>query len=169
MKQKFRGLILGALIPASVLATACERSPVDLPGHNELGQVIVLDRSTVPHTPLATWSHTGGWDRSELVTISHATEPNRTRVSLGVQMLTRGGEPITLSRDGEYSVQYGVSADPNNVVNMNVAAELFHGDHIHIYGHHDERRTGSADIVFALWHVDHADGQTTPIRIRFTE
>jgi hypothetical protein len=169
MKQKFRRLVLGALIPASVLATACERSPVDLPGHQELGQVIILDRSTVPHTPLATWNHASGWDRSELMTVSHGTEANRTRVSLGAQMMTRGGEQITLSRDGEYSVHYGVAADPNNVVNMNVAAELFHGDHIHIYGYHEDRRTGSADIVFALWHVDHADGQTTPIRITFTD
>jgi hypothetical protein len=32
------------------------------------------------------------------MTISHSAEENRTRVSLGAQMFTRGGEQITLSR-----------------------------------------------------------------------
>jgi hypothetical protein len=169
MNYTRRRLGLLAVIPALALATACDRSPTDPIGHNELGQVVILDRSTVPHTPIATWNHATGWDRTDLMTVSHATEANRTRVSLGAQMFTRGGQAITLSSDGEYSVRYGVSADPNSVVDMNVGAELFHGDHVHIYGHHVEGRTGTADLVFALWHVDHSDGETTPIRITFTD
>jgi hypothetical protein len=169
MNRTFRNIALGSLFPVLALVPACDRSPVDPFDHHALGQVVILDRSTVPHTPLATWNHGTGWDRAELMTVSHAAEDHRTRVSLGAQMFTRGGEAITLSSTGEYSFRYGVQADPDNVVDMDVGANLFHGDHVHIYGYHEARRVGSADILFALWHGDHDDGLTTPIRITFTE
>jgi hypothetical protein len=169
MNRTARTIAFGSLLPVLALVPACDRSPVDPFDHHALGQVVILDRSTVPHTPLATWNHATGWDRAELMTVSHATEDHRTRVSLGAQMFTRGGEQITLSSTGEYSFRYGVQADPDNVVDMDVGADLFHGDHVHIYGYHEDRRVGSADILFALWHGDHDDGLTTPIRITFTE
>jgi hypothetical protein len=168
MTPTSRRLTIAALLPVLAVMTACERSPVDN-GHEQLGQVVILDRATVPHTPLATWTHGSGWDAQDLMTITHPVEGDRTRVSLGAQMFTRGGEPIELSSTGEYSVRYGVHSDPDNVVNMGVTANLFHGDHVHIYGYHDERRTCTAEIVFALWHVDHADGETAPIRITFVD
>jgi hypothetical protein len=169
MNRTFRSLALGSLLPALALVSACDRSPLEPGDHHALGQVVILDRSTVPHTPLATWNHDTGWDNADLITISHAAEEHRTRVSLGARMFTRGGEEITLSSTGEYSFRYGVQADPDNVIDMNVAANLFHGDHVHLYGFHEARRVGSADVVFALWHGDHNDGLTTPIRVTFTE
>jgi hypothetical protein len=168
MNRATRRLALAALAPAALL-TACDRSPVDAPDHSQLGQVIILDRSTVPHTPLATWTHNTGWNTQNLMTVSHATEDHRTRVSLGARMFTRGGDEITLSSTGEYSLRYGVQSDPAGVIDLDVAADLFHGDHVHIYGHHANRRTGTAEILFALWHGDHDDGLTTPIRITFTD
>jgi hypothetical protein len=168
VKNSFRTLAVAALLPAAALA-ACDRSPIEPHDHHELGHVVILDRSTTPHTPIATWNHASGWDRTELVTISHATEATRTRVSLGVQMFTRGGQQIQLSSTGEYSARYEVVSDPANVVDMGVAASLFHGDHVHIYGFHQEGRIGSADISFLLWHGSHDDGETSPIRITFTD
>jgi hypothetical protein len=168
MTTTFRRIALGAIAPALLFA-ACDRSVVEPPDHNQLGQVVILDRSTVPHTPLATWTHDGGWNTQDLMTVSHATEDHRTRVSLGARMYTRGGEEITLSSAGEYSLRYGVQSDPAGVIDMDVGAELFHGDHIHIYGHHADRRTGTAELVFALWHGDHDDGLTSPIRITFVD
>jgi hypothetical protein len=42
---------------------------------------------------------------------------------------------------------------------------IFHCDHIHIY----PERAGTADVEFHLWHVDHSDGSTGPIRVRVEE
>jgi hypothetical protein len=163
--MRCRTLVAAAALLA---ATACDRSPVEAPGHELLGQVVILDRSTTPHTPLATWTHGAGWDAAELMRVSHATEAHRTRVSLGVQMLNRGGEPIALAQGGEFSARYHVVSDPGGVVDMD-AGSLFHGDHVHVYGHHAEGRAGTARLTFALWHVDHADAETTPIDLTFTE
>jgi hypothetical protein len=45
--------------------------------------------------------------------------------------------------------------------NQQVVA-IFHCDHVHIY----PEAAGTVEVAFVLWHVDHADGETTPIRIR---
>lgn len=167
MNGSIRSIMLGAAAVAVV--AGCDRSTTEPIDHSQLGQVVILDRSTVPHTPLATWNHDSGWDTQDLMTVSHATEDHRTRVSLGAQMFTRGGDAITLSSAGEYSFRYGVQSDPDNVIDMDVGANLFHGDHVHIYGYHEEGRTGTAQIVFALWHGDHDDGLTSPINITFVD
>jgi hypothetical protein len=164
--RTLRSLVLVALAPLLALA-ACEHSPTGTDDHAALGRVVILDRSTVPHTPIATWNHATGWDRATLMQVSHAAEANRTRVSLGVQVFTRGGEQIGLTGEGEYSVRYGVATDPAGVVDMNRTEALFHGDHVHIYGRNDTRATGTAQIVFALWHIDHSDGETAPVGITF--
>jgi hypothetical protein len=39
---------------------------------------------------------------------------------------------------------------------------LFHCDHVHIY----PRSAGTVDLTFVLWHDNHSDGETTPIRVR---
>lgn len=39
---------------------------------------------------------------------------------------------------------------------------IFHCDHIHIY----PETAGTVDLAFVLWHGDHADGETDPIRLR---
>jgi hypothetical protein len=167
MRHRFRTAAFAVVIPTLAFA-ACDRTPFDPhDDHELLGQVVILDRSTVPHTPIVTWNHDTGWDRDELMSVSHGTDATRTRVSLGAQMFNRGGTPIELG--GEYSLRYGVTSDPDNVIDMGVSANLFHGDHVHIYGFHEEARVGVAEIIFALYHVDHSDGETEAIGIRFTE
>jgi hypothetical protein len=168
MNRHLRTLALAALAPIA-LAACDSRLPTEAHDHHQLGQVVILDRSTLPHTVLATWTHAGGWDRQNLMDISHAAEETRTRVSLGARMYTRGGEEITLSRDGEYSFRYGVHADPSGLIDMDVTADIFHGDHVHLYGRNDTRPTGTAQIIFALWHGDHDDGVTTPISVTFVD
>jgi hypothetical protein len=39
---------------------------------------------------------------------------------------------------------------------------IFHCDHVHIY----PLTAGTVDVTFTLWHVDHSDGETAPIRLR---
>jgi hypothetical protein len=167
--RKSRRIVTGLMALAVAGAAACDRSPVDPPGHALLGTVEILDRSTTPHTVLATWTHPAGWDTGVLTTMSHAAEGHRTRVSLGARMLTRGGDAIVLTQDGEFSVRYGVASDPGNVINMDESLGLFHGDHVHIYGFNAEGRTGTAQLVFALWHDGHSDGETDPIGITVTD
>ncbi len=157
------------LAVAMVGLTGCDRDPTEPPGHHLLGTVEILNRATVPHTLLATWTHDGGWDTDVLMTLSHGAEDDRTRASLGARMFTRGGEEIELVRDGEYTVRYGPYADPDGVIDMDEALGLFHGDHVHVYGFHQEGRTGTAQLVFALWHGDHADDQTDPIGFTITD
>jgi hypothetical protein len=168
MGSKRSGTLAIALAVAVLGTTACDRSPVDPPGHAALGTVEILNRATTPHSVLATWTHGNGWDRDVLMTLSHAAEDHRTRVSLGARMFTRGGDPIELVSGGEYSVRYGVASDPNNIINMDTSLGLFHGDHVHIYGFNDTRPTGTAQLVFALWHDGHSDGETDPIGITIT-
>jgi hypothetical protein len=160
-----------AVLGVSVLAAGCGRGVVDPPGHRLLGTVEILDRSTVPHSTLATWKHDGGWTVIKPITMSHAAEDHRTRISLGARMWTQGGSEITLTEDGEYSVRYGIPAngDPDDVINMDTSLDLFHGDHVYIFGHHLEGRTGQAEIIFALWHDGHADGETDPITVLVTD
>jgi hypothetical protein len=164
---RFAAVVLGV----SVIAAGCDRGVVDPPGHQLLGTVEILDRSTVPHSTIATWTHDGGWDTDVLATMTYDPNATRTRVSLGARMWTRGGSELTLTEDGEYSVRYGIAAngDPDDVINMDTSLGLFHGDHVHIYGHHLPGRTGQADIIFALWHDDHADGETDPITVVVTD
>jgi hypothetical protein len=160
-----------AVLGVSVLAAGCGRGVVDPPGHRLLGTVEILDRSTVPHSTLATWKHDGGWTVIKPITMSHAAEDHRTRISLGARMWTQGGSEIALTEDGEYSVRYGIPAngDPDDVINMDTSLDLFHGDHVYIFGHHLEGRTGQAEIIFALWHDGHADGETDPITVLVTD
>lgn len=39
---------------------------------------------------------------------------------------------------------------------------IFHCDHVYVY----PLQVGTVDVTFALWHVDHSDGETSPIRLR---
>jgi hypothetical protein len=167
MTQRSSSIAAAVLAVAIMGVTACGRSPVDPPGHHLLGTVVIIDRPVTPRQDIATWTHDGGWDTDVLMTLSHAAETNRTRTSLRARMFTRGGDEIELT--GQHSLRYGVAADPDDVLDMDEALGLFHGDHVHIYGHHEEGRTGTAQIVFALWHVDHSDGETDPIGLTITD
>jgi len=168
MIKWFAGRLAPMLALAVVVAAACDRSTVEPPGHELLGTVEILDRSTVPATLLATWTHAGGWDQEELMTLSHATEGHRTRASLEARMWSRGGDPIQLSEDGEHSVRYGPTEGSADIIDMDESRDLFHGDHVHIYGY-DDGRTGTAQIVFALWHGGHSDGETDAIDFTITD
>jgi hypothetical protein len=164
-----RFMMAGTLLLTMAGLAACDRSTVEPPGHALLGTVEILDRSTTPQTVLATWTHDGGWDRTILTTLSHGAEEHRTRVSLGARMFTRGGDALQLVEGGEYEVRYGVAADPDNVIDMDESLDRFHGDHVYIFGYHEEGRTGTAQVVFALWHDGHSDGETDPIGVTVTD
>lgn len=142
----------------------CDRSPVDTPGHDSLGRVEISDLTVTPQVTLASWTHDAGWDRDVLTTLSHGAADERPHIALGVEMWTQGGEEIELIEGGANEAQYGVT-DPDDIINMDPALDLFHGDVVHVYGYDDPARTGAAELVFALWHGNHDDGVTDPITL----
>lgn len=169
MRTEFVRSAMGLVVAATLGLAACDRSAVEPPGHERLGTVAITDRSASPQVVLATWTHTGGWDRTSLGTFSHAAEPDRTRKVLGVRMWTRGGDEIQLVEGGEYEARYFVDADPQTVVDMDPSRELFHGDHVYVFGYHQEGRTGTAQIGFSLWHDGHSDDDTDAIGLVITD
>jgi hypothetical protein len=160
-------MAVALMVSAAVIGTACDRSPVDPPGHEELGTVEIVDPST--NVVLATWTHDDGWDEPLATTLSHAAEADRTRAVLGVRMWTEDGHSITLAAGGEYSARYRIHADPDGIIDMDESLDLFHGDHVYVYGYHEEGRTGTAQLVFQLFHGGHSDGDTDPIAFVITD
>jgi hypothetical protein len=157
--------LAAAVLGVSVLAAGCDRGIVDPPGHHDLETVQILNHQT--GDLLATWTHDDGWDTTVLTSMSHADETDRTRLVLRARMWTEDGDEISLTEGGEYSVQYEIAdgGDPAGVIDMGVA-DLFHGNHVYIYAHED--RTGTAQLVFHLWHGGHPDGTTDPIGLTVT-
>lgn len=167
MKQNVLRTAAAALAVTLASVAACDRSPVEQV-HPGIGTVAITDRGAVPQVVLATWTHDGGWDRDILATVSHAAEGDRTRIVLGVRMWNRADEEYQLVEGGEYEARYGVVSDPASVVDMDPSRELFHGDHVYVYGHHADGRTGTAELRFVLWHDGHSDGETDPVGLTFT-
>jgi hypothetical protein len=169
MKHRIlRSTVTAAAAVALMSLAGCDRSPVEPPGHRSLGTVALYDLVNASHVAAATWTHTGGW-QGTLAPVSHAAEADRTRAVFGVRMWTQGGEEIQLSESGEYSARYRVDSDPANVVNMTSAFDRYHGDHVYVFGYHQEGRTGTAQLIFQLFHDGHSDGDTDAIAITFVD
>jgi hypothetical protein len=101
---------------------------------------------------------------------------------IAMTTLSRGPEPARVRQCSEYSARYYAVDDNTNVIawpnrrhsaapdgDMQFALQangdevaIFHCDHVHIY----PETAGTAEVRFHLWHIDHSDGQTTPIRLR---
>lgn len=169
MTKKLSGKLVAALAVTVLAATACDRSPVDPPLHPGPGTVEIIDRAQTAQPVIATWTHDAGWDQGAQITMSHGAEDHRTRVSLGVRIYRADGQEFELIEDGEYSARYRVLDDPANVIDFDETLGLFHGDHVHLYGFHEEGRTGTAEIRFMLWHDGHSDGETDSIPVIVTD
>jgi hypothetical protein len=162
MKQFARKMVLLAVAPIVTLIAACDRHPTDHDhDHHTLGRVEIIDRGQTGRPVVATWTPAGGWQGS-LPDISLASE--RQRISLGARIFSADNTERPLTRDGEYSVRWGMpmGAPAGIVVNNDSRGERFHGDHIHIYG----QAAGTTQVIFELWHIDHSDGATAPINLR---
>lgn len=106
--------------------------------------------------------------------------PNGEEVEMGT--LERGPEPIRDRTCTEYEARYFPLNNSTNVIAWpNIrhpdsttgpfhwasigggeVRGIFHCDHIHFY----PITAGTVDVEFALWHIDHADGLTDPLRLR---
>jgi len=115
---------------------------------DELGieEFTVLDRAHDPHEEVA-YVHGDHWHGS-LPEIPHGDN-----VSLGADIEDEDGDTFEL--DGEFELRVALAPDePDDVVSFD-----YHGDHVHIIGEQE----GVVDIVFQIYHDDHADYQSAPI------
>jgi len=75
-------------------------------------------------------------------------------VSLGAVFTDDGGNEAELN--GEYELRVRLEDDADEIVEFD-----YHGDHVHIIGEEE----GETEVVFQLWHDDHADFETSPIDV----
>lgn len=143
-------LLLGAL--AGCLggddddANAVASEPFDDIG---VAEFEVLDRSEDP-AEVTAYVHDDHW---------HGEIPNvpvDDTVSLGATVFDEDGEALELGDAFELRVAEAAEADTD------VLSFDYHGDHVHLVG----EETGVTEIVFLLWHDDHADYQSEPIAVQ---
>ncbi|GAB6878632.1 hypothetical protein JCM17823_09060 [Halorubrum gandharaense] len=77
-------------------------------------------------------------------------------LSLGAEFVDEDGDHIHLGEDEEYQLNARVADDADE----NVSIES-HGDHIHVTGEEE----GSTELVFQLYHDDHADWEAPPLAV----
>lgn len=112
--------------------------------------VRIFDRGPDPHEEVADW-HDEDW-HGEIPSI-----PVDEALSLGAEFIDDDGNEADLDHDFELRARIG-DGEPE------IFTVDYHGDHIHLIG--DE--AGETEIVFQLWHDDHADFETTPIDVSVT-
>ncbi len=149
-------------LPILLAVAACSDDHDD--GHGDMHMLEVIDRGQTNQPVVATWTLSGGWEGS-LPSVSLSS--TNQRISIGFRAFAPDGDEVTLSESGPLSIRYGLaSGATTGIIDTGLADNvLFHGDHVHIYG----TSTGSTQIQFLLWDVDHADRATTPISITVVE
>lgn len=151
----------GAMLTAAALLVlpACDRDSTTENGHEDLASLQVIDRGDAEQPTVATWTLAGGWE-GELPAISLASA--NQRVVLGLRGFTSDGDELQLEEDGEFFMQYRVTDQAQEVLDMDHANDvLFHGDHVYVHG----QTPGSTEIRFQLYHVDHVERETGDISI----
>ena len=112
-----------------------------------VSEVEILDRAPDPHEQVARW-HDDHWD-GELPTV-----PLDDNISLGGRFEDENGNEADLGATYEFRVRLADGAQ--EIVEFD-----YHGDHLHIIG----LEAGETEVVFQLWHDDHADFETDPIPV----
>lgn len=150
------------LLPAFFMITGCDRDDHHH-HHAEMHRVNIIDRTQTARPVIATWTRADGWNVDVLYELNIANE----RVSLGVEIFDDHNDPIEICRGCEYQVRYWIAQGATEgIIDLSLNQDLlFHGDHVHIYA----LATGETEIEFLLWHGDHADAATTPVRFRVVE
>jgi len=156
MRRKLPRWIGTALAMTALLALpACDRDDND--DHEDMHILEVVDRTVSGQPVVATWTIDNGWTGA----LPPLVAGSEDRLSLGFRAIASDGDQLTLDEDGEFFIQYFLAAGaPTGVIDMN-RGDLFHGDHVHVY----PLSSGTTQIAFELWHVDHIDRATTPIEV----
>ena len=117
--------------------------------HMDIGEFEVIDRS---EDDVAAYVHGDHW-HGGLPEV-----PVDDNISLGAYIEDGHGDEIALGSDEEFELRVRVADDaPEGVVEFDS-----HGDHVHVIGEEE----GITDVVFQLWHDDHADYETPEITVQ---
>lgn len=117
---------------------------------HHVSDVYILDRAPDPHEEVADW-HDGHWHGSL------PPVPVDDTISLGAIFEDENGYEAALSED--YELRVRLADEASQIVTFD-----FHGDHVHVIG----EEAGETEVVFQLWHDDHADFETDPIEATVT-
>lgn len=120
---------------------------------DELGiyEFQLVDRAHDPHKEIS-YMHGDHWHGAG----DFPTVPEGDNLSIGATAYDEDGDEIELWNGNELRAAVASGA------NDNVVSFDFHGDHVHIIGEEE----GLTEIVFKVWHDDHADYQTAPLAVQ---
>lgn len=154
MKQSIVTRLAGlALVPVIALA-GCSRSPTDPPDHAIVVGAELIDRAT--GTRLA-WTHGTGaamhWDGG----LPHLHEGEE--LAINVNFVRADGSAIQLGGDFTVRARLAEGNEGNGV--EGIVAIHNHGDHVDL----EAIAEGETEIVFMLWHGNHADFTTPAIEV----
>ena len=120
--------------------------------HLEIAEFEIIDRD---HDDVAAYVHGDHWHGE----LPHVEEGHH--ISLGAYVEDDHGDEIPLGSDEEFELRVRVAdGAAEDVVDFD-----YHGDHVHIIGEAE----GITDVVFQLWHDDHADYETPEITAQVVE
>lgn len=123
-------------------------------GHGDVEELKILDRAEDPHEQVAEY-HDDHWD-SDLPHV-HVDD----YVSLGAEFYDDHDDEIPIGGGEEYELGVRIADDADTDIVEIDEDDDFHGDHVHIHGVEE----GETEVVFLLWHDDHADWESDPIAI----
>ena len=114
----------------------------------------LLDRSHDPHEAIS-YMHEDHWHASG----DFPMIPTNETLSIGAVGYDEDGEELELWND--YSLKAAVAPGAQE----DIVSFDYHGDHVYIHG----EKEGLTEIVFMVWHDDHADYQTKPLAVQVGE
>ena len=118
--------------------------------------LVLLDRADDPHEEIA-YVHDDHWDgTSPIISLGEYA-------SFGVSVDLEDGDELEFG--GEYELRVEVPDDaPEGIVEID-EDEDFHGDHVYVHG----EDVGVTEVVFLIWHDDHADYRSPPIDVQVVD
>ncbi len=133
-------------------------------GHDDMERVVIIDRGQTAPTEVAEWERGEGWTADSAIPALGVGDDGR--ISLGVEIYDDTGTQL-IDDSGDFSARYRVADGADDgVLDMDRADDdIFHGDHVHIYG----AAEGTSEIEFVLWHDDHLEGHTSAIDVTVGE
>ena len=117
---------------------------------------VLLDRAHDPHEDVA-YVHGDHWDGTS-PTISLGEY-----ASFGASVELEDGDELEFGDEYELRVEVPDDA-PEGIVEID-EDEDFHGDHVYVHG----EDVGITEVVFLIWHDDHADYRSPPIDVQVVD
>ncbi|OIB57896.1 hypothetical protein [Natrialba sp. SSL1] len=120
-------------------------------GHIDIETFELVDRDT---DDVSAYVHDDHWDDGPLLV------PVDGFVSVSAYVEDGHGDELALGDDEEYTLNARFADGAQEIVDIET-----HGDHLDISG----EETGFTDLVFQIWHGDHADWESPALEVEVVE